>query len=80
MANLSTEQMTELVRQISGIMQTQADNHIKILSEKVGEIENRLASKESGETNKENKGINDESEDEEAKYEPDFAGLELMKN
>ena len=57
--------MAELARQISGMMQTQADNHIKILSEKVGEIENRLASKESGETSKDHKEINDESDEEE---------------
>ena len=79
MATLTSEQMAELARQISGMMQTQADNNLKILSEKVGEIENRLAGKGNGETSKENKETNDESDEEEEKYEPDFSGLEMMQ-
>jgi hypothetical protein len=48
LASLDKEQMAELVKQISDVMQSQVDKHITTLSEKFGEIENRLESREGG--------------------------------
>ena len=78
--SLDTETMTELVRKISAVVQVQVDKQIMTLSEKFKEVQNKLDNREGGAMKKENKEVFDESGEEEGKYDPDFSGVELLKN